>query len=91
MPRKMTYRELFERLKQIGYTDQKMEVNGVPAHVLFHKEIERATIILPQRPLREHVHAMHLAAVRAVLRNHGVAVNGQEPELLTQLGQLIKE
>jgi hypothetical protein len=75
---KLTYGQLFRRLKKLGYKDEKMKLDGHVSHVLRHKEIETATIFLPERPLREQVHPMHLGGVRAVLKNHGVVEDDVE-------------
>ena len=70
--KKLTYQQLFRRLKRLGYSDQKVRLNGHTTHVLSHKDIATATIFLPVRPLRASVHPMHLFTVRTVLKNHGV-------------------
>jgi hypothetical protein len=81
MTKKLTYRQLFARLRGLGYHDQKVELNGVTQHVLRHKDIDSATIILQERPSHERVHPMHLLKVRAVLKVHDLLPNGQEPAL----------
>jgi hypothetical protein len=76
--KKLTYGQLFRRLKKLGYKDQKIKLNGYTSHVLRHKDIETATIFLPERPLATKVHPMHLFTVRTVLKNHGVVEDDVE-------------
>jgi hypothetical protein len=82
MNKTITYGELIDKLKDLGYSEQIVQSNGHRHRVLKHKDLERATIFLPFLRRDLPAQSMHLTAVRAVLKNHGVVEEGDLPEFL---------
>lgn len=72
MSKRPTYAQLFDRLKELGYTETSLEINGRPQRVFEHKDIETATIFLPQVDAHAPVLPRHLGMVRAVLKWNGL-------------------
>lgn len=72
MTKPLTYRQLSEKLQDLGYTRQTADMGGTRQWLFRHPGYPRATIFLPETPLDEPVTPMHLGAVRAVLTNHDV-------------------
>jgi len=73
MTRRLTYGQLFKKLKALGYRQENVEVNGARERIFRHPEHPRATIFLPETPRDEVVVPMHLGAVRLVLTTHNIA------------------
>jgi hypothetical protein len=72
MPKRITYQQLAERLRDLGYRDTHRTLNGKPVWLFEHKLDEKATIFLPPMPPDQPVETMHLTGVRATLNAHGI-------------------
>jgi hypothetical protein len=73
MTDRLTYGQLFDKLRQLGYVQQTADVNGSRLLVFQHAKHARATIYLPDMPQDEPVASLHLLGVRATLKHHGVS------------------
>jgi hypothetical protein len=71
MAKHLNYRELIEHLQGFGYTVKTIPWNGSTQWVFEHPENKDAIIFIPERPLEEKVHPMHLGTVRGTLKAHG--------------------
>lgn len=78
MTSQLTYARLFDKLKALGFVERAIDVNGSRRYVFKHKDSDRATIFLPDMPLQRPVEAMHLTAVKAVLKTHGLVPDDAE-------------
>lgn len=72
MTKPLTYKRLARGLKKLGYREIPFEFEGKCQRAYKHKDIEAATIILPEMPLDETVAPFHINRVRAMLLLHGM-------------------
>lgn len=72
MTESLTYGKLMDLLASLGYSHRSMQWNETEQWVFEHDQAKNATIFLPQRPLNQVVHPMHLGSVRATLKAHGL-------------------
>jgi hypothetical protein len=86
MRSRFTYSKLFETLKALGYVEQSSGSTGTRQLIFRHPDYPRATIYLPLTSPNDRVTAMHLAAVRAVLTNHGVVRINSDEAFLQAIG-----
>ena len=82
---KVTYRELFEALRGLGYQEQLSTVAGKPAVILNHPRHPRATIFLPRVDPDEEVASMHVLAVRSTLTDFGLIREDPARELMDRI------
>ena len=68
----ITYGQLFNTLKDLGFEDQVIPWNGSTQHVFRHKERKKAMDFLPDVSPSEPATSMHINATRSVLKNHGL-------------------
>lgn len=68
----LTYRRLAKGLKNLGYVEIPFEFEGNQHLAYKHKEVQAATILLPQLPLDDPVAPFHVNKVRAILLHHGL-------------------
>jgi hypothetical protein len=81
MTNRLTYGQLFAKLTALGFVERTIELNGRSRRLFKHKDFDTATIFLPDTPLQQPVEPMHLAAVKAVLKVHGL-IPGDAEEVL---------
>jgi hypothetical protein len=72
MAKRLTYGELFDKLAGLGYTEKTIEFNGHRQRVFQHKDVEAATIFLPDVAPDEAVLPRHLTMVRGTLKWSGL-------------------
>jgi hypothetical protein len=72
MAKHLTYGQLFDKLKDLGYTERTIDLNGHRQRIFQHKDIETATIFLPDVTPSEPVLPRHLTMVRGTLRWNGL-------------------
>ena len=72
MAEKLTYGKLYDKLKELGFSQRSMQWNGTAVWDFQHREVERAVIFLPPKPADEPVHPSHIGTVRATLKAHGL-------------------
>jgi hypothetical protein len=68
----MTYGELFDKLRELGYVQHEIELDGKPRYLFEHKTNANALIVLPERDRGEQVEPFHLNSVLATLKAHGL-------------------
>jgi hypothetical protein len=78
MKKALTYGDLFDQLKDLGFTLKKVEYEGLPQLAFTHSRDETALILLPEKARKEPVWPLHLAAVRTVLQSHGIGPRNGE-------------
>ena len=69
----ITYGKLYDRLRELGFTQRSLEMYGKPRYVFEHKTIPNAMIILPERDRDEQVEPFYLGSVLATLKAHRLA------------------
>ena len=74
----LTYHQLAQRLRELGYTDSHKTLNGKPVWLFEHGREKNATIFLPPMPPEQPVERMHLNGVRATLRAHRIVEEQQD-------------
>jgi hypothetical protein len=72
MPPTLTYGQLFDKLRDFGFTQRGVEIQGKPSYVFQHKTIPNAMIILPQRGPDDPVEPFHMNSALATLKAHGL-------------------
>jgi hypothetical protein len=72
MPPAITYRKLYDKLRELGFIQRGIEMYGKPRYVFEHKTIPNALIILPESPLDDQVEPFYMASVLATLKAHGL-------------------
>ncbi len=70
MTPRITYGQMYEKLRELGFTQHEIEVDGKLADVFQHKTIANAMIVLPYRDRNEQVVPFHMNSVLATLRTH---------------------
>jgi hypothetical protein len=68
----LTYGELFDKLRELGFTQRGIELYGKPRYVSEHKTNANALIILPERDRGDQGEPFHLNSVLATLKAHGL-------------------
>ncbi len=68
----ITYGQLDEKLRQLGFVKRGIEISGKPRWVFEHNSIANAMIILPRRDLADPVEPFYVASVLATLRSHAL-------------------
>lgn len=74
---KLTYQELFDALRGLGYQRRDAMMAGRPGIIFSHPKYPRAEIYLPPPQPGEEVAPRHIIAVRVTLREHGII--GDDP------------
>jgi hypothetical protein len=69
---KLTYGQLYNKLKTLGYRQQVVEVDGKRGQVFEHKTIHHAMIILPDRNPSDLVEPFDMGTVLATLKSRGL-------------------
>jgi hypothetical protein len=75
---RITYHQLTQRLRELGYRDTQKTLNGKPVWLFEHNRDKNATIFLPPMPPDQPVEGMHLSAVRVTLKTHGIWVEAPD-------------
>ena len=66
----ITYGKLYEKLRDLGFVQHNIVVDGKPATVFKHRTIDNAMIVFPECPQDEQVEPFHMQKVLAILRSH---------------------
>jgi hypothetical protein len=64
----ITYRQLYKKLGQLGYTHQSLVVAGKPCEAFEHPTIPSALILLPPTNPDDQVEQFHMISVLAALK-----------------------
>ena len=68
----ITYGKLYEKLRELGFTQRGIEMHGKPRYVFEHKTIPNAMIILPERDRDDQVEPFYMGSVLATLKAHSL-------------------
>jgi hypothetical protein len=66
----ITYRQLHDKLRELGFTQRGIELYSKPRHVFEHKTIPNALIVLPARDRDDLVEPFYMGSVLATLKAH---------------------
>ena len=66
----MTFGQLYDRLRELGFTPQELDWKGIPRLVFQHDTIANAMINLPVRDRNEEVEPFYMNSVLTTLRSH---------------------
>jgi hypothetical protein len=66
----LTYGQLYDKLKALGFRQQAVEIEGKRGEVFTHKSIDRAMIVLPERDRSDEVEPFFMNSVLATLKTH---------------------
>ncbi len=68
----ITYGKLYDKLRELGFTQREIELDGKPRYVFEHKTIANAMIVLPHRERNEQAEPFHMSSVLATLKAHNL-------------------
>ena len=68
----VTYWQVHQKLKSLGYHRHAIEINGKPGEMFEHDQVPEARILLPERPQQEPVEATYVNYVLMVLKSNGI-------------------
>jgi hypothetical protein len=66
----LTYGQLYDKLRALGFTQRRLELYGLPRYVFEHQTLPNALLILPERDRDEQVEPFHRVSALATLRTH---------------------
>ena len=66
----ITYGKLYEKLREFGFIQHQIELEGKSRYVFEHKTRANAMIVLPVRGQDEPVEALHMRSVLTTLQAH---------------------
>jgi hypothetical protein len=66
----ITFGELYDKLRDLGFAQRAIEMYGKPRYVFEHKSIANAMIILPERDRDDAVDPFHMNSALATLKAH---------------------
>jgi hypothetical protein len=70
MSKSITYGNLYDKLRDLGFTPRGLEMNGKPRYVFEHKTLANAMIVLPDRDRNDSVEPFYMSSVLATLKAH---------------------
>jgi hypothetical protein len=68
----ITYRQLQDKLRKLGFKHHYVEVQNKPCNIFEHKTIPNAMIFLPEYVLDDEVVPFHVNTVLTTLKSHGL-------------------
>jgi hypothetical protein len=71
MAETVTYGQLYNRLRNLGFTERTFDWNGSRRRYFQHADVQKASVILPDAPTDQVVEGMYLLAVQSMLVTHG--------------------
>ncbi len=66
----ITYGELYDKLRQLGFGQRELRNGDNPQYVFEHKTIDNAMIVLPQRDRKTLVESFYMGSALATLKAH---------------------
>jgi hypothetical protein len=67
----VTYGQLYNRLRSLGFTERTFDWNGSKRRYFQHAHAQNASVILPDAPMDQPAESMYLLAVQSMLATHG--------------------
>jgi hypothetical protein len=68
----MTYSQLYDKLRNMGFKEFQVELEGKRARVFEHPKVAASMIVLPERKPAEVVEPFELNGVVMILRSRGL-------------------
>jgi hypothetical protein len=68
----LSYGKLYDKLRELGFRQRGIEMNGKPRYVFEHKTIPNAMIILPECDRDDRVEPFYMGSVFATLKAHSL-------------------
>jgi hypothetical protein len=66
----ITYGKLYDKLRELGFSQRGIELYGKPRYVFEHQTIPNAMIILPERDRDDQVEPFYMGKVLGTLKTH---------------------
>jgi hypothetical protein len=76
MPETITYGDLYDKLRELGFTDERLPWNGSVKRNFRHPSVKAASVILPDAPGDAPAASLHVLSVRSMLLTHGFISEG---------------